>query len=98
MPSLVRTRSSIGRICWRGIPASTVVNDVDVLHTVVEWGSYDAEQAPAPAGRCAVWLLPTPGGRCAALAGDTAAARQEIALSIWPLAGTRTRGAPSTTR
>jgi hypothetical protein len=52
----------------------------DPVDPLVEWGSYDTEEAPAPDGRVrAVWLLPTPGGTCAALAGDTAA-RQEIAL------------------
>ena len=33
-----------------------VAADVDVLHAVIEWGSYDTEQAPAPDGRVrAVW-------------------------------------------
>jgi hypothetical protein len=58
-------------------PASAVAADVDVLHTVAEWGNYDTEQAAAPDGRVrAVCLLPTPVGTCAALASDTAA-RQE---------------------
>ena len=56
LPEIV-TPQNLGRM-WASSMGLTfaVAADVDVLHAVVEWGSYDTEQAPAPDGRVrAVW-------------------------------------------
>ena len=56
LPEIV-TPQNLGRM-WASSMGLTfaVAADVDVLHAVIEWGSYDTEQAPAPDGRVrAVW-------------------------------------------
>lgn len=56
LPEII-TPQNLGRM-WASSMGLTfaVAGDVDVLHAVVEWGSYDTEQAPAPDGRVrALW-------------------------------------------
>ncbi len=56
LPEIV-TPQNLGRM-WASSMGLTfaVAADVDVLHAVIEWGSYDTEQAPASDGRVrAVW-------------------------------------------
>jgi hypothetical protein len=56
LPEIV-TPQNLGRM-WASSMGLTfvVAADVDVLQAVVEWGSYDTEQAPAPDGKVrAVW-------------------------------------------
>ena len=85
LPEIV-TPQNLGRM-WASSMGLTfaVAADVDVLHAVVEWGSYDTEQAPAPDGRVrAVWHRVrrcATSGRCASTASPATRSRWSATIA-----------------
>jgi hypothetical protein len=74
LPEIV-TPQNLGRMWASSVGlTSTVATDGDVLHTVVEWGSYDTKADPGARRAGACGLATVDAWRPRAPPGDTAAA------------------------